>query len=269
MLRLYVSREWKWPKVLVALMVVEFLATVAALAFFGIATPDLYRTKLWQVGFDHGFCSSPDQVLYAYANYRPLPKIPIVWSSITTDFNVIVSVLSVFVLLVKLIMFVMHVWFPALSVIANSIIIALWSFSIYGQAGPDHSDPKHPMPVAWYVAKSCKFASASGDYGYCMQAKGAFAVSCLLLIVFVFNLGLGVWSMIPSKEELKARREEREDLAAYMPKGLGVSPVTTYSGEKGWEMGPVSQSSMKQPFTPRTVAFHTLDRQLPLRDRYD
>ncbi len=75
------SRKWKWPKVLIALMVIEFAGTIAALAMFGIADPDLYRTKLWQVGFDHGFNSSPKQVLYAHANYRPIPKIPFIWSS--------------------------------------------------------------------------------------------------------------------------------------------------------------------------------------------
>lgn len=76
----YMSRKWKWPKVLIALMVFELAGTVAALAMFGIADPDLYRTRLWQVGSDNGFNSSPLQILYAYANYRPIPKIPFVWS---------------------------------------------------------------------------------------------------------------------------------------------------------------------------------------------
>jgi hypothetical protein len=63
-----------------ALMVFELMGTVAALALFGIADPDLFRTRLWQVGSDNGFNSSPLQILYAYANYRPIPKIPFVWS---------------------------------------------------------------------------------------------------------------------------------------------------------------------------------------------
>jgi hypothetical protein len=77
---LVLSRRWKWPKVLIALFVVELAGTVASLALFGIADPDLYRTRLWQVGSDNGFNSSPLQVLYAYANYRPIPKTPFVWS---------------------------------------------------------------------------------------------------------------------------------------------------------------------------------------------
>jgi len=76
----YFSRTWKWPKVLIALMVIELGGTVAALALFGIASPDLFRTQLWQVGSDYGFNSSPSQILYAYANYQPIPKTPFVWS---------------------------------------------------------------------------------------------------------------------------------------------------------------------------------------------
>lgn len=68
------------PKVLIVLMVVELLGTVAALAMFGIAEPNLFRTKLWQVGYDNQFNSSPKQILYAYANHRPIPATPFVWS---------------------------------------------------------------------------------------------------------------------------------------------------------------------------------------------
>lgn len=61
-------------------MIFELLAVVAVLVFFGIAQPDLYRSQLWQAGDDLGFNSSPSIILYAYANYQPLPTIPFVWS---------------------------------------------------------------------------------------------------------------------------------------------------------------------------------------------
>jgi len=76
------SKQWKWPKVLIALMIIELGGTVAALTLFGIASPDAYRTEMWRIGSDNGFNSSPDEILYAYANYRPIPKIPLVWSSL-------------------------------------------------------------------------------------------------------------------------------------------------------------------------------------------
>jgi hypothetical protein len=86
-----------------------------------------------------------------------------------------------FMLLVKLVMFIMNIWYPILSCIVNVILISLWTVSVYGQAGPDYSDPNYPSPSAWYLRKSCSYASASGNYGYCMQAKGAFASTCLML----------------------------------------------------------------------------------------
>ncbi len=86
-----------------------------------------------------------------------------------------------FILLVKLIMFVMHIWYPILSVVVNTSLVALWAVSVYGQAGPDHSDPQHPSSVAWYVAKSCSYAEASGNVHNCELAKGTFAVTCIMM----------------------------------------------------------------------------------------
>jgi hypothetical protein len=68
--------------VLIVSMVLELLDIVACLVFFGIANPDTYRTALWQVGSDNGFNSDPNEILYAYANYRPLPTTAMVWSSL-------------------------------------------------------------------------------------------------------------------------------------------------------------------------------------------
>lgn len=62
-------------------MVFELPFTVANLALFGIASPNLYRNILWRVGGELGFNSKPDTVLYAYANYRPVDT-PLVWSSL-------------------------------------------------------------------------------------------------------------------------------------------------------------------------------------------
>jgi len=229
---------------------------VAALALFGIAQPDLFRTKLWQVGSDHGFNSSPLEVLYAYANYRPIPKIPFVWSSSLTEFNVAISVLSMFIMLVKVVMFTMHIWYPLLGTVTNAILTALWVVSVYGQAGPDHSDPKFPSNVAWYVSKSCSYAVASGNKHYCIMAKGTFATTVLMMAIFFFNMLLGIYSLIPSKAEREASKLDLDDMQK-------SSPISDGSG-KDWEMQGL-RTGPKTPFTPRTLAFHTLDRQLPLR----
>ena len=111
-------RPNKWP--FYVLVVSEFPFTVALLALFGIADPDLYRTLLWQDGADNGFNSSPNAALYAAANYRPyttpkvwsqlyVPPLPFVQDLISpltsfisiTNYNVVIVVLSMFILLAK------------------------------------------------------------------------------------------------------------------------------------------------------------------------
>jgi hypothetical protein len=49
-------------------------------------------------------------------------------------------------------------------------------------------------------------------------------------------------------------------------RALDDSPASD-RGEKAWEMGNYPRSPMvaNPPFTPRTMAFNTLDRKLPLR----
>ena len=37
------------------LMLLELVGLIPVLVLFGIAQPDLYRTKMWQIGFDNGF----------------------------------------------------------------------------------------------------------------------------------------------------------------------------------------------------------------------
>jgi len=260
--RILISRQWKWPKVLIALMIFELAGTVAALAMFGIAQPDLYRTKLWQVGADHGFNSSPNQILYAFANHRTPPKTPFVWSKTITDYNVAISVLSTFILLVKAVLFVLHVWYPLLGTITNAAITALWIVSMYGQMGPDHSDPRHPSSIAWYITKSCDFAKQSGNTHGCVLAKSTFAITVIMAAVFFLNFLLGVWSLFPTAHQRAANKVEVDDMQ--MTK---ESPASVNSGRE-WEMKNVArQQPATVPYTPRTLAFNTLDRQLPLRSQ--
>lgn len=254
----YISRKWKWPKVLIALMVFELAGTVAALAMFGIADPDLFRTALWRVGSDNGFNSSPLQILYAYANYRPLPKTPFVWSQTLTSFNVAISVLSTFILLVKAVMFVLHIWYPILGTVVNAIITVLWIVSIYGQSGPDHSDPEHPSSVAWYIRKSCSYARPSGNEHYCLMAKGTFAVTVVMATTFFLNFLLGVWSMIPSAAQRAASKVDVDEMQ------MKSSPMSDNNSDTDFQMKGL-RATPKTPYTPRTLAFNTLDRQLPLR----
>ncbi|KFY26062.1 hypothetical protein V491_01480 [Pseudogymnoascus sp. VKM F-3775] len=257
---MFISKKWRYFWVMIGFMVAELAGTVATLTLFGIASPDAYRTQLWKLGGELGFNSNPDQILYAYANYRPIPKTPIVWSNFISNYNVVVSVLSMFILLIKVVLFIMHMWVPIVSVIINTIVLALWCFSAYGQAGPDHSDPEHPSSVAWYIAKSCSVAEASGNKHNCEMAKGSFASTIFMIAVFAFSIALSIWSMIPTEEMKEARKLKKEEEAQ--------SPYPENAGEKLWELRNMQTPAPTfQPYTPRTLAFNTLDRQLPLREK--
>jgi hypothetical protein len=81
MARFFIPRTWRLPRIVYFLMIFELPFTVANLALFGIASPNLYRTILWRIGGEKGFNSEPSFVLYSYANYRPVAT-PLVWSNL-------------------------------------------------------------------------------------------------------------------------------------------------------------------------------------------
>ena len=76
-----VPRRWRTPKTLVGFFIAELPLSIAILALFGIAQPDLYRTRFWQEGSDHGWNSNPNEILYALANYKPIST-PLPWSQL-------------------------------------------------------------------------------------------------------------------------------------------------------------------------------------------
>jgi hypothetical protein len=81
-------------------------------------------------------------------------------------------------------------------------------------------------------------------------------------MVFLLNMLLGIWSLIPTAEERAANKMEIDDMQ------VKHSPMSDNS-EREWEMKkfPKVQATPAQPYTPRTLAFNTLDRQLPLRSQ--
>ncbi|KAL1311158.1 hypothetical protein AAFC00_001360 [Neodothiora populina] len=260
---------------MIALFVLETPFVVAALTLFAIAQPDTYRKRLWQDGADNGFNSSPNEVLYAYANHtRDKLKLPMVWDQFITDFNVVISVLSFFILVTKAIMFVMGTFLPLLSVVTHVAEVVLYIVSSYGQTGPDTSDPKHPQKGGpWYITKSCSVVHTKSNYGYCVQAKASFAVTLVLVILYAAYLGLAIFSSIPTRAERLAKLSS-SDMPVYEPEHL--------SGGRPWgkqepavHLAPMS-SKPTDPYTPRTVAFHTLEggengtngKKLPFRERY-
>ncbi|QVM10835.1 hypothetical protein D8B26_005487 [Coccidioides posadasii str. Silveira] len=254
----YLPRKYISPLAFKILIAVELPFTVAVLALFGIASPNLYRTKLWQDGADNGFNSSPDELVYRYANYEPY-TVPRPWTQFITSFNLVISVLSMFFLLVKTPMFVLHVFYPPLSVLVHTILIVLYCVSAAWQGGKDTSDPEHLQSgPPWYITKNCNVASHRNNIGYCKQAKSGFACTIILIVIFLAQFVLAVISCLPTEETRARQREKREKLETLEELKSLKSPCypNFYQGENGL-----------QPITPRTMAFNQLGgaNDLPLR----
>jgi hypothetical protein len=179
-----------------------------------------------------------------------------------TNYNLVIVVLSVFLLLVKSIMYMLNVFPPVLSALLHAALVALYATSVYYQASSDKSDPEHPQDgPPWYITKSCSVAHNPDNVHYCTQAKAAFAATTTLLGIFIIYFGLSIYSSLPSKahrEEVAAERKERdekyarleaahEEAKAAQPHAYGMPPET-----------PGLQSGMN-PVTPRTHAFQKLD----------
>lgn len=271
---MYISLRYrpnKWP--FWGLVATEFPLTVALLALFGIAAPNLYRTKLWADGAINGFNSSPTTGLYAAANYRPYTA-PKVWGQFITNFNLVISVFSMFLMLVKTAMYMLHVFPPLLSVLTHAALVALYTVSTVHQAGSDMTDPRRPQPgVPWYISKSCSVAHDKSLVGYCQQAKAAFACTVVILIVFAAQLGLAIFSLFPSPSHRAARESKRlaresryaqldspteTKIPAMSLNDLANTPAATSTGAHN-------------PMTPRTLAFNRLGgtKDLPLRNHFN
>lgn len=98
-----------------------------------------------------------------------------------TIFNVVVSVLSMFILLLKSIMFVLHTWIPILSAVVHAVLVALYAVAIRNQSASDMSDPDKPSPgLPWYLSKGCSYATP-GNHGYCMQARASYALTIVMM----------------------------------------------------------------------------------------
>jgi len=172
-----------------------------------------------------------------------------------TNYNVAISVLTLFILLAKMIAYIMHYWWPIIGLAVNIAMTALWAVSVYGQMGPDFADPRYPSPIAWYIRKGCDLARPFGIERSCQLAKASFGVSVYILALYVFNLGIAIWAMLP-RDGAEDRDDEDEDEKVE---------------DKNWEMQSIRSPTMPMtpgrnvPYTPRTMAFHTLDRKLPLR----
>ncbi|PGH11627.1 hypothetical protein AJ79_04767 [Helicocarpus griseus UAMH5409] len=259
----YLPRKYRPPILFKILLGLELPVTIALLALFGIAAPDLYRDKLWKDGAENGFNSHPNQRIYTIANYRPYTT-PRPFGQFITNFNLVISVLSLFFLICKAPMFILNVFYPPLSVFAHAVLLVLYAVSVAYQASPDMTDPEHPQPGApWYITKNCNVTKHPSNYGYCQQAKSAFGCTVVMLAIFLVHLIYAIYSCLPTPEIREKQRERLERRKTLEDLKSMKSPI--------YAMHPTTPGGTAlPPMTPRTQAFNVLGgtRDLPLRNHF-
>ncbi|KAF2790322.1 hypothetical protein K505DRAFT_327638 [Melanomma pulvis-pyrius CBS 109.77] len=272
----FIPRQWRFPSVIWTLLVLELPFTVANLALFGIASPNLYRTILWAEGGRLGLNSDPSTVLYAAANYRPV-KIPVVWSNFNTQYNLVIGVLCMFFYLIKCTGWFLHVLWPIFSLPVHAALLALWAVSIRVQTAPDTIDPNRTNNGApWYITKNCGIASSGTIKQYCMQAKASFAVSVIMLGLYAIHILLALFSLIrptsnartAHEAKLATKRAEKEKWAHLAASPSDNEMTAEQRWQHAWELQqlprtPGTAGGMKSPMTPRTQAFGALDGSSP------
>lgn len=75
--------------------------------------------------------------------------------------------------------------------------------------------------------------------------------------IILANLGLTIWALLPSEADKTSVSEDSDS----------DSSPTRLKGKETWEMRgiPPTPRTANVPYTPRTMAFNTLERKLPLR----
>jgi len=245
------------------LLALELGLTVGVLALFAITEESAYKPKLWQDGFDNGFNSSPAQPIYNMVNGKK-SNTPLVWSQYLVQFNITISVLSTFTLLVKSVMAIMRVLYPFISIIIHGIEFGLYMFSIHGQTSPDTIDPQHiNNGPPWFITKSCSVTALPQNIGYCKQAKASFYVSVVMAAIFGTHLLLSIYAILFASEE---KDDDQEAL---------VEKKGKTRQEPLWEMVPIPETPKTpyhnmpmSPMTPRTKAFQSLQGVGPSTHQY-
>lgn len=253
-------------------MLLEFPFTVANLALFGIASPNLYRTILWNEGSKLGLSSNPSIILYAAANYRPI-KVPMVWSSFNTNYNLYIGVVCTFFYLIKVTAWLLHVFYPIFSLPLHIALMTLWAVSIHIQTGSDTIDPERIINgPPWFITKNCNIVQDKTIRQYCMQAKSSFAVSVCMLIIYAAHILFAAYSLYPTKEARIAHETKVAEKKAQKEKWNSSPYENEMSAEEQWQHmwelqqlprtpGTATAPGWNAPMTPRSRAFGALEGQ--------
>lgn len=212
-----------------------------------------------------------------------------------TQYHLVIGVVCMFFYLIKVTMWLLHVFHPIFSVLLHIPLLAIWAYGIHIQTSPDTIDPARSNNGApWYITKNCNIVDDKHVRSYCMQAKSSFAVSCVMLYapsslfslplhlqrsnaefycraIYAFFLIITFYSLYPTSEarlshstRLAEKRAEKEKWASTPD---GTNEMTAQEQwQHMWELQQLPRTPgtnggvfFKSPMTPRTRAFGDLE----------
>jgi hypothetical protein len=164
----------------------------------------------------------------------------------------------------------MRVWYPIVALFIQLSLVALYTTSTYGQIGPDYADERYPAYAAWYFRKGCDLAKPYGKFKSCQIAQGSLAITVYMLAIYTVSVGITIWAMWPNdinnwqEDPDDDDRDSLQDVAGDSSAAPGKPRIVEMRS-----LHTPGFAAVDSPFTPRTTAFHTLNRtDLPLRSQY-
>ncbi|KAH0430237.1 hypothetical protein CcaCcLH18_07910 [Colletotrichum camelliae] len=189
-----------------ALLLLESMVVLVALALFGIAYPDRFRSRLWRNGGEEGWCSNPRLRIYFYANYEEPPEIPLIWSQRLTPSNAATAILSLAVLFARITIAVLRYDARWTNTAYDVVLAVLWAWSAAAQgAGADLTDPEHLIPRPWYLARGCEEAWR-GNRAWCRVAKWEYGWAIMAAIFYIMIIIATAGCMLYEKGRRDASR---------------------------------------------------------------
>ncbi|KAI5856006.1 hypothetical protein BZA05DRAFT_442673 [Tricharina praecox] len=226
----------RWPSapqksryILPGLLILEFGCLTALFGLFGYANPNTYRSALLDDGVASGFV--------AKSTYTPgSTDVPLVWRPVATTVSLYLTLASFLCMVLQATLYILSLCPPQALALVQVIMLSIWIaiIAIY-QAGVNSETP-------WFLTHSCADVYYPRNRSPCLQAKGLFGISIVLVAIYV---AVGVWCVVVTVMgvRLRLKSEGRESEA-----GKDVELVQGRSAEE-----PVVDYAYQQPQTPGRV----------------
>ncbi|CCX32061.1 hypothetical protein FPQ18DRAFT_380446 [Pyronema domesticum] len=156
-------------KIILCLMMAEFVCLTTLFGLFGHAVPDTFRRKLYEDGITSGIILTP----------QPSKIPPMQYDKYSNTVTLYLTIVSFIVMVFQAVLFILSLFPVILAGIVQLLCLATWlSILVVFQIGTEDGG-------AWWVRHSCTSVALKKNEKYCRQAQGTVAVSILVILVYL------------------------------------------------------------------------------------